>query len=73
MDKNPNSANITRDLAQLGGGSKKDDSGGMMQGVQNIFKAGVEYGTQERLCNNQTAKKIENPAVPLISDGEDEI
>lgn len=72
MAKKPNAANITHGLAQLGGGAKKDGGGGMMKGVESIFNAGVNYGFQQTLGNNQTPEKIGNPAVPLLSDGEDE-
>lgn len=51
MGKKPNAANITHGLAQLGGGSKKEGGGGMMEGVENIFKVGVEYGAQLALDN----------------------
>lgn len=57
MAKKPNAANITHGLAQLGGGSKKNGGEGMMGGMQNIFKKGVEYGMQQAL-SGKTADQI---------------
>ena len=51
MGKKPNAANITHALAQLGGGSKKEGGDGMMKGIENVFKTGVEYGVQIGLEN----------------------
>jgi len=59
MAKKPNAANITHGLAQLGGGSKKEGGGGMMKGVENVFRAGVDYGVQQVLSNDQPAKEIQ--------------
>ena len=46
MGKKPNAANITRGLAQLGGGSKKEGGEGMLGGVKNVFQKGLEIGNQ---------------------------
>ena len=43
MGKKPNAANITHALAQLGGGAKKDGGDGMMKGLENVFKTGIEF------------------------------
>lgn len=71
MAKKPNAANITRGLAQLGGGSKKEGGGGMMQGVENIFKVGVEYGAQIALNGAQSPKEIKLSDVLQHGDGND--
>lgn len=68
MGKKPNAANITHGLAQLGGGSKKDGGGGMMQGVENIFKAGVKYGAQLVLSNPQSQYDIDASNVFTLGD-----
>ncbi len=57
MGKKPNAANITHALAQLGGGAKKDGGDGMMKGLENVFKTGVEFGTQMALDGNQQESK----------------
>ena len=49
MAKKPNAAQITHGLAQLGGGSKKEGGGGMIKGVENILKSGIDYGIQQAL------------------------
>lgn len=49
MAKKPNAAQITHGLAQLGGGSKKEGGGGMIKGVENIFKSGIDYGIKQAL------------------------
>lgn len=67
MGKKPNAANITHGLAQLGGGSKKE-GGGMMKGVENIFKVGVEYGTQLALDNQQATSDIDAAAIFMLED-----
>lgn len=69
MAKKPNAANITHGLAQIGGGAKKDGGGGMLAGVQNIFEAGVNYGVQQAIGNNQTPAKIKSLVPHLIDDG----
>lgn len=73
MGDKPNAANITKALALLGGGSKKDGGGGMMKGLENVFKTGVEYGTQIALNGNQqTPKDIESsPIFSLENRNED--
>ena len=65
MAKKPNAANITHGLSQLGGGSKKDGGGGMMQGLQNIFEVGVKYGAQLALDNQQQSENIGIPDILL--------
>lgn len=69
MAKKPNAAKITHGLAQIGGGAKKDGRGGMLAGVQNIFAAGVNYGAQQAIGNDQTPAKIKGPVPLLIDDG----
>ncbi len=66
--KKPNAANITHGLAQIGGGAKKDGGGGMLAGVQNIYKLGVNYGAQQAIGNSQTLAKIESPVHLLFDD-----
>lgn len=68
MGGKPNAANITHGLAQLGGGSKKDGGGGMMKGVENIFKVGVEYGTQLALNSQQSPSKIDASTIFILGD-----
>ncbi len=68
MAKKPNAADITKALALLGGGAKKDGGGGMLQGVQNLFQSGVEYG----LNVQQQPKEIETPKNFLIEDKSDD-
>ncbi len=68
MEKKPNAANITHGLAQLGGGSKKDGGGGMMKGVENIFKVGVEYGAQLVLDNQQSTSNIDVSKIILLGN-----
>ncbi len=63
-----NAANITHGLAQLGGGSKKDGGGGMMKGVENIFKVGVEYGAQLALNSQQSPSKIDALTIFILGD-----
>ena len=50
MAKKPNASNITHGLAQLGGGSKSEGGGGMMAGMENIFKKGIEVGYQKGIA-----------------------
>lgn len=70
MGKRPSAANITHALAQLGGGSKKEGGDGMMKGLENIFKTGVEYGAQIALGNSQQiSKDIEVSSVLSLGDG----
>ena len=40
MGDSPNAAQITEGLAKLGGGAKKDGGGGMIKGLETIFRAG---------------------------------
>jgi len=47
--KKPNASQITHGLAQLGGGAKKDGGSGMMGGMQNILKTGIEIGANSNL------------------------
>lgn len=68
MGKKPNAANITHGLAQLGGGSKKDGGGGMMKGVENIFKVGVEYGAQLAFNNQQAPSKVDASTIFMLGD-----
>lgn len=71
MGDKPNAANITKALALLGGGSKKD-GGGMMKGLENIFKTGVEYGTQIASSGNQQpSKDIGSSPIFSLEDGND--
>ena len=69
MGKNPNAANITHGLAQLGGGAKKDGGGGMIKGIENVFKAGIDYGVQQAIGSNQSPDEIEAPIVLQIGEG----
>lgn len=72
MGDKPNAANITKALALLGGGSKKDGGGGMMKGLENIFKTGVEYGTEGALSGNQqSSKDIGSSPIFSLEDGND--
>lgn len=71
MAKNPNAANITHGLAQLGGGSKKEGGGGMMKGVENIFKVGIEYGAKLALEGQQSPQSINASAILSLGDGSD--
>lgn len=66
--KKANAANIIHGLAQLGGRSKKDGGGGMMKGVENIFKVGVEYGAQLALDNQQASSNIDVAAIFALED-----
>lgn len=68
MKKKPSAANITHGLAQLGGGSKNEGGGGMLKGVENIFKAGIEYGTQLNLDDNQSSQNIDSSSILLLKD-----
>lgn len=68
MGKKPNAANITHALAQLGGGSKKEGGDGMMKGIENIFKTGVELGGQITGNSQQTPKDIEVSSVLSLGD-----
>lgn len=70
MGKKPNAANITHGLAQLGGGSKKEGGDGMMKGLENIFKTGVEYGA--RMVLNDSRQSSESIGVSSILPLEDE-
>lgn len=67
MGKKPNAANITHALAQLGGGSKKEGGDGMMKGIENVFKTGVEYGAQ-MVLEQQTSKSIESFLARSLED-----
>lgn len=49
MAKKPNAADITSSLAKLGGGSKAEGGGGMIAGIENVFKKGYELGSQNAL------------------------
>lgn len=71
MAKKPSAANITHGLAQLGGGSKKDGGGGMMKGVENIFRVGVEYGSQLAL-GQQPPKSIDASTMLSLEDGSEQ-
>ncbi len=71
MAKKPNAADITKALALLGGGAKKDGGGGMLQGAQNIFKSGLECGEKLALNTQQQAKEIETAKNFLIEDKSD--
>ena len=68
MAKKPNAANITAGLAQLGGGSKKDGGGGMLQGVVNLFKGGVELGVKLALDGKQKPEELDISNIPLLGD-----
>ena len=68
MGKKPNAANITHALAQLGGGAKKDGGGGMMEGLENVFKTGVQIALS---ANQQPPKDIGNSPIFLLEDGND--
>jgi glycerate kinase len=69
MGKKPNAANITHALAQLGGGAKKDGGDGMMKGLENVFKTGIEFGAQIALSGNlQGAKDIGVSSVLSLGD-----
>ena len=70
MEKRPNAANITHGLAQLGGGSKKEGGGGMMKGIENAFKAGVQYANQLALDGQLDAQGIVDADNFLIEDKE---
>lgn len=52
-NKKPNASQITHGLAQLGGGSKKDGGSGMMGGMENIFKKGLELRDENALENKK--------------------
>ncbi len=71
MAKKPNAADITKALALFGGGAKKDGGGGMLQGAQNLFQSGIEYGVKLALNTQQQAKEIETPKNFLIGDKSD--
>ena len=72
MGDKTNAAKITRALALLGGGSKKDGGDGMMKGLENVFKTGVEYGTQIALNGNQKpSKDIGSSPIFSLEDGND--
>ena len=68
MAKKPNAADITKALALFGGGAKKDGGGGMLQGAQNLFQSGVEWG----LNLQQSPKEIETPIFFLTKDTKDD-
>lgn len=68
MAKKPNAANIAKGLAQLGGGSKKEGGGGMLQGIVNIFTAGVAYGEKVTLDSKQQQKNIDISNILLLGD-----
>lgn len=73
MGDKPNAADITKALALLGGGPKKDGGGGMMKGLENVFKTGVEYGTQIALnSNQQTPKDIGSSPIFSLEDRNDD-
>ena len=59
MGKKPNAANITHGLAQFGGGSKKEGGDGMLGGVQNVFKKGLEIGNQLGLEGKTITNELE--------------
>lgn len=70
MGKKPNAANITHGLAQLGGGSKKEGGDGMMKGLENIFKTGIEYGAQMALGDDQqSSENIRVSSILSLGDG----
>ena len=59
MPKKPNAADITKGLAALGGGSKKDGGGGMISGIANIYEAGKNNSIEKNLLtSNPEPKKI---------------
>ena len=60
MAKKPNAAQITHGLAQLGGGSKKEGGGGMLKGVENIFKSGIDYGSQQVISSNESEESTDS-------------
>ncbi len=69
MGKKTNAANITHALAQLGGGAKKDGGDGMMKGLENVFKTGVEFGAQIALHGNrQESADIEFSEILSLGD-----
>lgn len=72
MAKKPNATNITHGLAQLGGGSKKDGGGGMMKGIENIFKAGIDYAAQQAIGSGQSSKEIQTPTFLQINNDKDD-
>ena len=70
MGKSPNAADITRALALLGGGAKKDGGDGMLGGIKNIFEKGILIGRNSHLQEQeqkneieQTNEKIENQEI----------
>lgn len=70
MGKKPNAANITHGLAQLGGGSKKEGGDGMMKGLENIFKTGIECGAQMALGDDQqSSENIRVSSILSLGDG----
>ena len=70
MGKKPNAANITHGLAQLGGGSKKEGGDGMMKGLENIFKTGIEYGARMALDDSQqSSENIGVSSILSFGDG----
>lgn len=47
---------------------KKDGDGGMMKGVENIFKVGVEYGAQLALDNQKAPSNIDASTIFMLGD-----
>ncbi len=55
VTKKPNAVQITKTLAQLGGGSTAEGGDGMMGGIENVFKKGYELGSQNALENKKSS------------------
>ncbi len=70
MSKKPSAANITHGLAQLGGGSKAEGGDGMLGGIVNIFKAGIDYGAQLALNKSPSPKGLEMTTLLQLGDGD---
>ncbi len=66
MAKRANASNITRGLAQLGGGSIKDGGSGMMGGMQMIFKTGVKVGSQLGLEGKDVSAVLDDMAAHFL-------
>lgn len=71
MPKKPNASNITHGLAQLGGGSKKDGGSGMMGGMQNIFKKGIEIGNKMGLEGKSVSDLLEEEGMDNLIEEKD--